>query len=307
LNNLPFFCKRLEDFSPDRGTFLFNQKAHLLLQSGTNWFCYGIGQSNRLKAIIYLNISDSVAQSPFRAPFGSFEFFEEVNDSEFDEWLSFILNDLKEKKCTSVFIKNYPTDYLPKQEKKIIGAMGRNKFTLDLESTSIIKINKTPFIKKISISKRQKLAKCLNRFIFLHNNSADFNSIYAFIEEQRHRKGYQLSMTGQALALAVETFPSEFLFFSVVEEDQLIAAAICIKVSPQILYTFYYDHNKSFDKLSPITMLLNGIYFYGLENKFLLIDLGTSHPDGILNKSLQHFKVSVGGKSSDKHIFSKSI
>jgi hypothetical protein len=307
LSNLNFFCERLEDFSPGQGTFLFNRKEHLLLQSNVDWFCYGIEQSNRVKAIIFFNVSDSVAQSPVRAPFGSFEFFDEVSDSEFDEWLSFILNKFQEKGYRSIFIKNYPAAYDLLQSKKIKSALLRRKFILSQESTSIIKIDTIPFIKKIALSKKQKLTKCLNRFIFIHNPQTDFNTIYSFIEQCRHKKEYQLSMTKQEIAIAVSTFPSEFVFFTVVEESALVAAAICIKVSPQILYIFYYDHSKLYDKLSPNTMLLNGIYSYGLDNGFLLIDLGTSHLDGILNKSLQHFKASVGGKPSDKYMFHKSI
>lgn len=279
----------------------------MLLQSTDDWVCYGIEQTNQVKAIIYFNIHDSVAQSPLRAPFGSFEFFDEVSDSEFDEWLSFILNDLKEKKCSSILIKNYPAAYSPAQTKKIKDALNRIKFALGQEATSVIKVNSTPFNKKIAISKRQKLTKCLDRFAFLHNDPTDFNAIYSFIEEQRHKKGYQLSMSKQALTLVVNTFPSDFLFFSVIEGSQLIAAVICVKVSPQILYTFYYDHTKLYDKLSPITMLINGMYSYCRKNGFLMIDLGTSHVGGTLNKSVQHFKASVGGKPSDKYIFSKSI
>jgi hypothetical protein len=307
LSKLHFFCKRLEDSSPDSGTFLFNRKAHLVLQSKEGWFCYGIDKGNRVKAIIHFNIHESVAQSPLRAPFGSFDFFDELSDSEFDEWLSFILNDLKEKGCVFVLIKSYPASYAPMQAAKIKRALHRNEFVLNRESTSILKVNKTAFSTKIAISKKQKLLKCLSRFTFLRNPQSDFKTIYAFIEEQRRKKGYRLSMTQQALFQAVEIFPSEFLFFTVVEETELIAAAICIQVSPQILYTFYYDHSKLYDKLSPITMLLSGIYSYALENGFLLMDLGTSSVNGVLNKSLQHFKESVGGKPSDKFIFSKSF
>ncbi len=307
LSNLHFFCKRLEDFSPDPGTFLFNRKAHLVLQSKEGWFCYGIEKGNRVKAIIHFNIHESAAQSPLRAPFGSFDFFDELSDSEFDEWLSFILDDLKNKGCKSLIIKSHPAAYMPKQAKEVKNALSRKKFTIDREATSIIRINKTPFVKKIVISKKQKLLKCLSRFTFLQNPQSDFETVYAFIEEQRRKKGYQLSMTQQALSQAVEIFPSEFLFFTVVEETELIAAAICIRVSPQILYTFYYDHSKLHDKLSPITMLLSGIYSYALENGFVMMDLGTSNVNGNLNKSLQHFKESVGGKPSDKFIFSKSF
>ena len=97
------------------------------------------------------------------------------------------------------------------------------------------------------------------------------------------------------------------LLFQVADESHLAAAAIVIKVSDKILYTFYYAHDKKFNKISPVVQLISGIYEYAQARNFTLIDLGTSMVDGKINRSLIQFKKSIGGKPSDKYIFEKTL
>ena len=109
------------------------------------------------------------------------------------------------------------------------------------------------------------------------------------------------------LRKTAKTFPNDFLFFEVTEGERRVAAAIVVKVCKTILYTFYYAHDRTYDKFSPVVFLLGGIYSFAKDSKIEWIDLGTSMNGGKVNVPLLHFKASVGGKLSPKFIFEKIL
>ncbi len=182
-----------------------------------------------------------------------------------------------------------------------------HRFACSEETSSSLQVTSESFESKISMAKRQRLKKCLTRFSFLKHELNQLERIYSFLSESRQAKGYQLSMDWNQMQRTVRQLPSHFLVFAVEEAEQLAAAAICIRVSDTILYTFYYAHAAAYDKLSPVTMLLQGIYQFAVDQSIQLIDLGTSQVDEKLNPSLLHFKKSVGGKPSAKYSFTKNL
>lgn len=306
MDKLNFVVEDVDQYSPDEGTFLFNRPSHLFLQSAGGWLAYkAIRQGGY--STIYFHLQNNTACSPYRAPFGSFEFQQNLNDEELDRWLSFIQSDLLARCCQHIQIKHYPAAFAPETTRLLKQALTSYRFQIFEETTSIISVTQSPFETKLTVSKRQKLKKCVARFSFSQVELNHLGKIYSFIADSRKVKGYQLSMSWSDMQQTVEKLPQNFLLFSVEEDHQLVAAAICIQVSDSILYTFYYAHAAAFDKLSPVTQLLQGIYEYAQSHSIKLIDLGTSQVDGKLNPSLLHFKKSVGGKSSAKYTFTKQI
>lgn len=306
MDKLTFVVEVVDQQSPDEGTFLFNRPSHLRLQSERGWLTYKAIRQG-LCGVIHFYFQNDTARSPYRAPFGSFEFQQNLNDEELDRWLSFIQSDLLARGCQHIQIKHYPSAFAPETTRLVKQVLTSHRFQIYEETTSIISVTQSPFETKLTVSKRQKLKKCVTRFSFAHLELNQLERIYTFIADSRKVKGYQLSMSWSDMQQTVEKLPQNFLLFSVEEDHQLVAAAICIQVSDSILYTFYYAHAAAFDKLSPVTQLLQGIYEYAQSHSIKLIDLGTSQVDGILNPSLLHFKKSVGGKSSAKYTFTKQI
>jgi Acetyltransferase (GNAT) domain len=306
LDKLTFVVDGIEQNSPDDGTFLFNRASHRRLQSERGWLTYKAIRQG-LCGVIHFYCQNDIATSPHRAPFGSFEFQQNLNDAEMDRWWSFIQSDLRERGCKKIHIKHHPAAYAPETTRLVKQVMMSHRFQVTEETASIISITQTPFDTKLTVSKRQKLKKCVARFSFAQSSLQQLEHIYTFIATSRKAKGYQLSMSWSDMQQTVQKFPQQFLLFTVEDEYQLAAAAICIQVSDSILYTFYYAHAAAFDKLSPVTQLLQGIYEYAQSHSIKLIDLGTSQVDGKLNPSLLHFKKSVGGKSSAKYSFTKEM
>lgn len=306
MNPLHFICEQVTDASPSFGTFLFNKKQHLFLQSKNGWWCYKIKKDLQQIGFIYLNINGTNASSPLKATFGSFEMNEILDDNEFEKWIDFILSDLLNKGVREVTIKHYPSIYQKTQTAQIKNLLTKKEFKRSEEIASIIAVDRSTFESKIVIAKKQKLRKGLERFTFHQNHLSQLKRNYIFIFNARKEKGFNLSMTYSDLQKTVKEFPSDFLLFAVREAEVIIAASICIKVNQDVLYTFYYAHDSAYNKVSPTVMLLNGIYAYAQENKFKKLDLGTSQLGDKINKPLLHFKESVGGKPSVKYAFTKN-
>jgi len=307
LDKLNFHVQSVDQKSPDHGTFLFNRHKHLLLQDEPGWFCYVAEREGKVVGVIYFHLHGNVATSPFKATFGSFEFFQNWSEQELDRWIIYIQADLQKRGCKMIYIKNYPSAYATDAARLVKKVLTTHRYIINEETSSILFVTSDAFESKLTVSKKQKLKKSMMLFSFHHHDLKKLEVIYTFIADSRKTKGYQLSMDWMQMQKTVHALPEHFFLFTVEDNEQLAAAAICIRVSETILYTFYYAHASKYDKLSPVTMLLQGIYQYASEQSIKMIDLGTSQPDGKLNPSLLHFKKSVGGKSVAKFSFTKNL
>ena len=98
-------------------------------------------------------------------------------------------------------------------------------------------------------------------------------------------------------------FANDILCFGVFSQDSkdLIASSICIKVSDEVLYVFYWGDIPLESSHSPIIILSSFLYEFCLENKFKILDIGTSTSNGEPNYGLVRFKENIGFKESLKY------
>jgi len=309
LDSLEFFHHDLVEQRPKHGTFLFNQPSHLFLQSKKGWRVYGLRhkQSNQVAAQIFLNINGKKVYSPLTAPFGSLELYENVGQKKVEELFTSIEADLKNRNVKFCQIKHYPEAYQTLVTNSLYHALTKLDFDCTEEVSSIIPVDQKLFDKRIAISQRQKLRKSEKRFVFSQSKLAELKKVYGFIKACRHERNQSLSMKLAQLKKVVNKFPRNFMLFQVSDEQQIAAAAIVIMVSDKILYTFYYAHDRRFNRISPTVFLISGIYRYAQEHHFTHIDLGTSMVNGGINRPLIQFKKSIGGQPTIKYIFDKTF
>jgi hypothetical protein len=291
-----------------RHPFLFNRFEHLLTQSKWGWRIYEWvnRQTTEVHLRLALRVKGGQALSPYKAPFGGVEMMGRTNRKSLEKFLNRIEEDLRSNGIKHISIKCAPDVYQPGLT-ALQKAFGNLDYRQHREVTSIIPVNGISFDRKIKISERQKLRKAAQKFVFEQVSAQSARSVYNFIAACRKERNYALSMTFTALRKVIKIFPDHFLFFRVRNDDETGAACIAIRVSDQVLYTFYYAHPRQFDKISPVVLLLSGIYRYARENGIRLIDLGTSMERGTVKRSLLHFKKSVGGEVCSKYTFEKEL
>jgi hypothetical protein len=288
--------------------YLFNHPGHLFLQADQDWKVFGLKVNGRTALQMAFHIRGGKAQSPFKAPFGSLQSAGPVAQSELNFFLQSIeafltAKDAKQK----IIIKHYPEVYQVTNTKLLCKNLVGMGFSAKAEVSSIIKVDNIPFERKIKISERQKLVKSKARFRFQQVPILQLTDVYRFIEACRHQKEHSLSMTLTELQETVKRFENDFFLFVLNENETIAAASIVIRINKRILYTFYYAHASPLKRMSPTVFLLSGIYSFARENRYQLVDLGTSMNGNEINKSLLYFKESVGGKRSPKYIFEKNI
>ena len=107
-------------------------------------------------------------------------------------------------------------------------------------------------------------------------------------------------MNWEDLHKMINAFPNNFLSFGLFNLEEIIASAICIKISEEILYVFYWGDNEDYQDISPISYLSYKIASYCKSNNIRILDLGTSSYKSLPNFGLINFKKSIGASCCNK-------
>ncbi len=299
----------LRSLARDRANYLFNEGDHALLQSKRGWHIFEYREVNSLKvwARFLVYVKSGEAHSPLKAPFGSVELFQKLSEVHLTDFLEQVQAQLSHLRVKQLVIRNTPDLYDLQTSTLLQAVLKKLGFESAEEVSSILLIDEKPFERKIKISERQKLKKAAATFQFEKVSSKELKKIYSFIAACRKEKNQNLSMSLRDLQKTISVFPDRFFLFTVGSKTELAAAAIVIQVSKNILYTFYYAHAKRYNRISPVVFLMSGIFEFAASKKYKLIDLGTSMIDGHVNRTLLHFKKSIGGVSNKKLTFYKPL
>jgi hypothetical protein len=298
------------DFQIGFDQAIFNQPDHLALQSTVGWTSFFILHEKNKKAIaaVYFHLADGIAKSPLKNPFGSIEFSDSTPLPLLYDFVLFIEQKLRARNIREIVVKAPPQKYSPHAAIVNIFLLNNNYNVTHAKAGAVIEITEQPMKKILHRSERRRLAKAQKAELFFRQMPAtSLNCVYKFIESCRDAKGYKLSLSLSDVQKTVEKFPDHYLMFGVFQNDTLAAASIAIRVQHNVLYEFYHDHHAEFNHLSPVVLLVEGIYRYCQSNGIALLDLGTSAADDAPNFGLLNFKLKLGAKPTPKLIFAKAL
>jgi len=205
-------------------------------------------------------------------------------------------------------LKNSPEVYARVESERLRKVLIESGYETNAEVSAVLPVTDKPFESALHHSERKRLRKCKESgLIFNQLALRDLPTIYQFLKGCREEKGYSLSMSLDELTRVTTVFPDVFFLTSVKHNDQLVAANISIQLNSRVLYNFYHDHQVSYDALSPVVFLNEGLYQICQHRKLDLLDLGTSHAEGKLNETLLNFKLKLGAQPSNKITFVKNL
>jgi hypothetical protein len=286
---------------------LFHLPGHLALQRDEGWTAfYALDQkSNRIVASLFVNVDGKKGTTAVRSPYGGIECAANISAETLFEFIRFI--DRALARIVDVMEFKLPPDvYAPRTHAwtfSFLHAIGFRTTQVDLSSCITVDGNFAGAIRK---TESQVLHKALHAGLTPSLMAGDkLEDAYAFIARQHAQKNYPLSMTWQQLEKTAALFPARYLNFAVHTDHVMIAAAIAVNVSSQVLSLFYIDHDSQYGKLSPPVLLIASLYDYCAMNHIPLLDLGTSSlPDGP-NINLLSFKMRMGAQPSAKLVLKK--
>lgn len=129
-------------------------------------------------------------------------------------------------------------------------------------------------------------------------SSAEKETAYLIIEQNRKERGYPLKLSFQQLQNTGRVVPISY--FTLIIEDNPAAAAVVYEVTPEIAMVVYWGHLRSAEPYRPTNLLSFYLYEYFKSKGFKVLDIGPSSERGILNEGLANFKLSLGCNVSEK-------
>ncbi|MBL0740309.1 GNAT family N-acetyltransferase [Chryseolinea lacunae] len=298
------------DFTFDFEESLFNTAAYRLMQFPQGWHSfYAVDRKQQtIVASFHLHLAQDFAQSPARAPFGSVECADSIPPVILFQFIGFVDSRIKTFGAARIQVKQPPAGYAPQHAALLQTFFLNLGYTVvDAEVGTMIPISQD-FSTHLHTWENRKLKQAQSSgLVFRQVASAEIDAIYLFILACRKQKGYALSMSLPEVRAVAEKLPQHYLLFGVYEAEILVAASIAIVVNKRVLYNFYSAHDNAFDHLSPVVLLLQGMYDYAAAHGMQHLDLGTSAIDGKPNFGLLDFKLRLGGVPSSKFTFQKIL
>lgn len=299
------------DITLDYEAAIFNLPSFKSLQDSQHWISFYILNKRRKKAVagIHFHVENHLARSPFRAPFGSVEFSKQLLPRILYEFLEYIESRLKKQGISELSIKNPPHGYEPGQLSLLETFLLNQKYQVsEAEVSTLIQVTDELFTDVIRHSEKLRMRQAQKAdFIFNHLVIDKLDEVYLFLSQCHADKGYKLSMTLGELKRAVKEFPERYLLFVILHQEKIVAASVSIRVNKNTLYNFFANHEREYNQLSPLILLIDGIYAFCRENKITLLDLGTSAWQDKPNFNLLDFKIHIGGIPTSKLTFYKKI
>lgn len=274
-----------------------NEQSFFLLEKSQSIACAGV----------HFQMDGGVARSPFRAPFGSFEFDGHIVPRKLYEFLQYVEYQLRSKGVKKIFLKNPPHAYAPSKNALLETFLLNQQYGVQqAEVSAVIPVTVKTFAERIRHSEQLRFRQGTEAgFAFQNPGPEKLEQVYRFIAACHKEKGYSLSISEDDLAKTVRTFPEKYILSVITNQEEIVAAAVSIRINESILYNFLVNHRKEYNTLSPPVVLLDGLYAYCQQHSIALLDLGTSALGGQPNFNLLDFKLHLGGMPSPKFTFVK--
>ena len=130
---------------------------------------------------------------------------------------------------------------------------------------------------------------------------------YSVVVQDRTRRGRPMTMTLEALLAMEAALPGTLHWFGVYRREEMIAASVCMRTTPNALYVFNLGEVDGVERLSPVTLLVSHIHDWCRDHAIDLLDLGIATEGGIPNEGLMAHQRALGFDVSPRYTVEKEI
>jgi len=303
------FVIHLNYFFPANNNNLFNEPAYFKLHSSSAKDCYF--QLVRSKdnqvfgTLAFHEISTDVYVSPGRGTFGGISLNGELEFLLVEKFLQVAVNQLRLQGAQMIRIRCAPAGHNGAIFAIVFNAlMNRGFRPKEPEINYEMRIDGRSFIDRIEYGNVKRIRKSQREgFVCEHVDTAKLPEVYALISNNRTRLRVLVSMSLKELRQMAELFPNLLHLFAVYRDascQEMVAAAICLTITPRVLYVLYWGDAESMRSFSPVAMLASCIYDFGSKQGFKQLDAGISTLHGEPNHGLINFKRNLGFTESLK-------
>lgn len=283
---------------------IFNRPEFYKIHKTDSSFFLSIIYKKKLAGICHFTeIENGFLKSPIRGTFGGISLNKELSFQNIYDIISQLLDYIKEKNITSVEIVSEPISHdLHKSSILLNIFLVKGFYIINHEINHSISIDQEELVDKMMRNNKKRYNKCLKEDFKFEEyfSKSEIQNIYELIKENRESNGHKISMSFDQIIEMYDIFPKNLYFFAVKQMNNYVAASICLKISDDVLYVFYWADKSGYESFSPVVFLASGIYDFAKKSNFKILDIGTSSLNGIPNFGLITFKENLGFKISSK-------
>lgn len=301
----------LEDEFRGEPDSLFHLPAfHALHRSERPGGYFELFDGRQVRASIHFTaLDDGTWRSPARGTFGGLWAGPELGLAELQSFLGQVDARLLAAGAQRAEVLPMPQVHDPvgfARSVYLFRALGYGVESCDLNHS--LDVDERPLAERMSYGNRKRLNKCLREGLAAQELAApELTQVYDALAANRQSKGYQLSMTLPQVQDMAERFSDRVVLFGVPTAGVLAAAALCFRLSKDILYVFYWGDRPGFATQSPVVALAECIYRFCQTHGIRLLDVGTSTLDRVPNYGLIQFKGGLGFSESLKIRLAKTF
>lgn len=283
---------------------LFQQPAFFRLHAESGGAYFELCRKDRAAALIHFTPVDGkdTWRSPARGTFAGLSFEADLKSRELFAFFEGVESALRAKGAKNLEVLPAPQAHnatLFAQQVYLLRLFGFEIVQCDLNQS--LDIDSRSLSERMSYGNLKRLRKCNREGLVARQlPQSDLSQVYETLAINRASKGISMSMTLAQLQLMVETLPKNVILFGCSDGDHLAAAALCLRVSPAVLYVFYWGDRPDYASQSPVVAVADAIYHYGREQGYKILDVGTSTIDRMPNFGLLEFKRGLGFSESLK-------
>ena len=126
----------------------------------------------------------------------------------------------------------------------------------------------------------------------------DVKSVYDLLVVNREKIGTKLKYSYEYLLTLINLFPTAIFIFKLIVDGRMVAAAICHKTSPSILYVAAWGDAGHHLKYSPMYIFAKYLTKYCIDKDVSVLDFGVSSDKHLFTPNLFLFKKNIGCKHS---------
>lgn len=237
-------------------------------------------------------------RSPVRGSFGGLAATRLLTMREQEEIFLAVIEDLVNRGAKQINITLPPLAYYSAETSVALNVLLRIGFTIVGHELALVRTvsAEQSFRSRIAAGNKNKINKSLRSGLNCRKliGFKELRVAYDVIQHNRAKKNIPLTMDWDSLSAMVSHLPNAICAFGCFRESEMVASAICVRVSPEILYIFYWGELPGLEPWSPVSLLAQTIYDFSIYEGVRLIDAGTSTLDGVPNYGLLSYKKGLG-------------
>ncbi|GAA4356141.1 hypothetical protein GCM10023185_19650 [Hymenobacter saemangeumensis] len=282
-------------------SFLYLRPEHQQLASTGLVLSFYLEDAATQRSIAQLHVrpdaDTGVARSPAQAPFGAVQMAPGVRVDDLHCLFDAVEAALRQRGQQCLALRGYPFAYDPAGAATLAEALRQRGYRVALAEQNYHLDPGRDYEAGLHPSERRRLHKCRRHGLHFEQEPPFLlPAAYDFIRACRQERGQALSLPLERVQELFQRFPREHFLFSVRQPDgQWAALTVAIRVSSQVLYSFYPASPLRCNALSPVVQLNEGLHAFARASDLTVLDLGTSTLDTGPNTSLLRFKRHLGG------------